>query len=174
MTPDTRRILRERAQALARVPEREEDATDFLQVVEFLLADEHYALELTFLREVHPLEDLTTLPCTPSFVAGMVNVRGQILTVLDLKEFFDLPRKGLTDLSHVIIVRQGDMELGLLADAVLGVRPLPRHEIQTALPTLTGLRAEYLRGVTPQPLVILDVGAILSDPKIIVDEEVEP
>ncbi|MBV9851175.1 MAG: purine-binding chemotaxis protein CheW [Armatimonadetes bacterium] len=171
---DKKEILRARAQALASEPERRENAEETLQVIEFLLAHENYAIESGVIREVYALKDLTPLPCTPPFVVGMVNVRGQILTVIDIKEFFGLPRKGLTDLNKVIIVRAGNMELGFLADAVLGVRSVPLADIQPSLPTLTGVRAEYLRGVTPERLIILDVSAILSDPKIIVDEDVEP
>ncbi len=174
MTSDKSELLRERARVLAREPEREENPDEFLPVVEFLLADEHYAVELVHISEVCPLKDITPLPCTPPFVAGMVNVRGRILTLLDIKEFFDLPRRGLTDRNNVIILRGGGLELGLLVDGVIGMRSLPLREIQPSLPTLTGIRAEYLRGVTPQPLVILDAAAVLADPKIVVDEEVGP
>ncbi len=166
-------ILKARAKALAREPEREAATEEFLEVVEFLLAHEKYAVESVHIREVYPLKDLTPLPCTPPFVLGIVNVRGQILTVIDIKKFFDLPEKGLTDLNKVIIVRAGDMEFGILADAILSVRSLPLAEIQPPPPTLTGIRAEYLRGVTSERVVILDVARILADEKIVVREEVE-
>lgn len=166
-------VLRARAKALARETEPEAIA-EHLAVIEFLLAYERYAIESVAVREVVPLRDLTPLPCTPPFVLGIVNVRGQILPVLDLKRFFDLPQKGLTDLNKVIIVRSGEMELGFLADAVLGVRSLPLGDIQSSLAALTGIRAEYLRGVTPEGLIVLDVATILSDRRILVDEEVEP
>jgi purine-binding chemotaxis protein CheW len=64
------------------------------------------------------------------------------------------------------------MELGILADAILGVRSLALEELQPALPTLTGIRAEYLKGITKQPLVVLDVEKILSDEKILVNDGV--
>ena len=100
-------------------------------------------------------------------------MRGRILPVLDLKRFFDLPEKGLTDLHRIILIRGHDLELGLLADVIVGVRSVSLDSLQPSLPTLTGIRAEYLRGVTPDRLVVLDVAHILADPKIIVDEEVE-
>ena len=119
------------------------------------------------------MKELTPLPGTPPFVLGLINVRGQILSVIDIKKFFQLPEKGLTDLNKVIIVHTDKMELGILADAILGVRSIPLQEIQTSLPTLTGIRADFLRGVTKEPLVVLDGEKILSDRKIIVHEEVE-
>jgi purine-binding chemotaxis protein CheW len=65
------------------------------------------------------------------------------------------------------------MEFGILADAVLGVRFIPRGEMQSSLPTLTGIRADYLRGLTKEPLIVLDGEKILSDKNIIVHEEME-
>jgi purine-binding chemotaxis protein CheW len=64
------------------------------------------------------------------------------------------------------------MELGILADAVLGVRTIGRNEFRTSLPTLTGIRAEYLKGITKDPLVVLDVATILSDERIVVNDGV--
>ena len=171
--PEARQILRARAQALARPPERAAVAAASLELLEFRLARESYALETRYVREVYPLKNLTPLPCTPPFVLGIVNVRGRILPVLDLKKFFELPEQGLTDLNRIILVRGNDLELGLLADVIAGVRTIPVDSLQPSLPTLTGIRAEYLKGVTAARLVVLDLDRILADPKIIVQEEVE-
>ena len=171
--PNARQILRARAQALARPPERAAVAAASLELLEFRLANECYALETRYVREVYPLKNLTPLPCTPPFVLGIVNVRGRILPVLDLKKFFELPEEGLTDLHRIILVQGHDLELGLLADVIAGVRTIPVDSLQPSLPTLTGIRAEYLKGVTAERLVVLDLDRILTDPKIIVHEEVE-
>jgi purine-binding chemotaxis protein CheW len=170
---DAKQILRARAQALARAPERPQAAGASLELLEFRLAQERYALENRYVAEVCPLKELTPLPCTPPFVLGIVNVRGRILPVLDLKKFFDLPEKGLTDLHRIILVRGDDFELGLLADVIVGVRSIPADSLQSSLPTLTGIRSDYLKGVTAERLVVLDMARILADPKIIVREEVE-
>lgn len=166
------RILRERAQALARPVETARVAETSLELLEFRLAQERYALETRYAREVYPLKNLTPLPCTPAFILGVVNVRGRVLPVYDIKKFFDLPEEGLTDLHRVILVHSGELELGLLADVIVGVRTVPADSLQPSLPTLTGIRADYLKGVTAERLVVLDLQRILSDPKIIVDEEV--
>ena len=168
---DKRKILRERAQALARPAAKEISAQEQIEVVEFLLAHERYAIESDYVREVYPLKELTPLPCTPPFVLGVINVRGQILSVIDIKKFFDLPEKGLTDLNKVIIVQSGNMQFGILADVILGIRQIAHHDMQPSLPTLTGIRGEYLRGVTKDRLIALDAGKILSDKNIVVYEE---
>jgi purine-binding chemotaxis protein CheW len=165
-------ILKARALELARPLASAQAAGPAIEVVEFRLAQERYAIDRAYVREVHPLRDLTPLPCTPPFVPGIINIRGQILPVLDIRKFFDLPDSGITDVHVVIIVRGNDVEFGILADAITGVRSIPLHTIQPSLPTLTGIRAAYLKGVSDEHVVILDVPAILADPKIVVDEEV--
>src|SRR5882672_3736750 len=169
---ETDRILRARARALAQPPPSAAPST-MLELLEFRLASERYALETRHVQNVHPLRELTPLPCTPPFLLGIVNVRGRILPVLDLKKFFDLPEKGLNDLHRIILVRGNDLELGLLADVIVGVRSIPADSLQPSLPTLTGVRGDYLKGVTAERLVVLDLARILADPKIIVHEEVE-
>src|SRR5882724_5694282 len=166
------RILRTRARALARKPPRASAEGAMLELLEFRLASERYAVESRLVQEVHPLRDLTPLPCTPPFVLGIVNVRGRILPVLDLKKFFDLPEHGLTDLHRIILVQENDLEFGLLADVIVGVRSVAADSLQPSLPTLTGIRAEYLKGIGEERLVVLEMERILADPKIIVHQEV--
>jgi len=166
-------VLRERARALARVPAPATAASAVLEVVEFSLGQENYAIEGCYVREVSPLKDLTPLPCTPPFIRGIVNVRGRILPVLDLKRFLDLPDKGITDLHCIIFVRDHDLELGLLADAIGRVGSVPVDGLASSLPTLTGIYERYMKGVTAERLIVLDIERILRDPKLIVHEEVE-
>jgi purine-binding chemotaxis protein CheW len=165
-------ILKSRAKALARPPVRAREADEFLEVVEFRLAKERYAIEHAFVREVVLLKELTPLPCTPAFVRGIVNVRGQIVPVINMKKFFDLPDAGITDVHMLLIVHSAGIELGIEADAVVGVRAIPLSSVQPSLPTLCGIRAEYLRGVSDDNVVVLDAAKILADPKIIVDQEI--
>jgi len=170
---DIAAILRARAQILARPPPSHDSASTALEVIEFALAHERYALETSCVTAVHALEALTPLPGTPPFIAGIVNVRGRIIAVLDIRKFFDLPEAGITDAHQIMLVRSGDMEFAILADLVIGARSIPSESIQSSLPTLTGVRGEYLKGVTAERLVILDAGRIAADPRIIVQDEVE-
>lgn len=162
-------ILKARAKILAREPQHlDYQAHEQLEVIEFVLSYERYALDVSYVREVHPLKEITALPGTPAFIAGIVNVRGQIVSVVNLKRLFELPDKGLTDLNKVIILKNGPMEFGLLVDAMVGVHRLPLRDIQPPLPTFTGARAGYVQGVTAQRVSVLDARKILSDPAIVV------
>lgn len=171
--PATEQLLRERAVLLARRPEVAATAGDTLELLEFRLANERYAIETRHVSEVHALRDLTPLPGTPAFVRGIVNLRGRILPVFDLKKFFDLPEQGLTDLHRIIVVHGHDLELGLLADVVVSVRLLAADALSPPLPTLSAIAAEYLKGVSEQRLVVLDLERILADPRIVVNDEVD-
>lgn len=166
-------ILRKRAMALARNVEQDQGAGASLEVLEFLLTYETYAIEMCWVNETYPLKELTPLPCTPPFVAGIINVRGRIVSVIDIRTFFDLPEKGLTELNKVIIVHQGEMEFGILVDEILGTRSISLMEVQPPLPTMTGIREEYLKGITRDRTAILDGGRLLSDRSLIVHEEME-
>jgi purine-binding chemotaxis protein CheW len=169
---DKSKIMRERAKKLAARSKTEEAGEEKLEIVEFVLSGEIYGIESVHIREAYPLKNFTPIPCTPAFVLGVINVRGQVLSIVDIGRFFDLPRKGITDLNKVIVLGSGDLEFGILADEVLGVSLIPLKDIQESLPTLTGIRAEYLKGVTNDRVTVLDAGKILLDKNLIVHQEV--
>jgi purine-binding chemotaxis protein CheW len=170
---DKKLILRQRAQTLSKESGPTPEAGEFIELVTFLLAGEKYGIESRYVNEVYSLKELTPVPCTPTFVLGITNVRGKILSVIDIKEFFDLLPKGLSELDEVVIVGFNQVEVGIRADAILGMQPIAAAKIQAGLPTLTGIREKYLKGVTPDRLIILDVPKLLTDADIIVSEEVE-
>jgi purine-binding chemotaxis protein CheW len=164
-----RRILEARARAAA-APAAVPDGAEHLEVLGFSLGAETYGVEIRHVREVCQLKALTVVPCTPPFVAGVMNLHGRIIAIIDLRKLFDLPARGLTELSQVIVLAGGDDALGLLADSVDGVRPVPTAALQEGLPTLTGIRGTFLRGITGELLAILDGGRLLRDAALKVNE----
>lgn len=174
LTPEEEKaVLKARAGALALEPGREDASAGRLEILEFLLAYETYGIELCWVRETVHLKELTPVPGTPPFVLGLVNVRGRIVSVIDIKKFFDLPEKGLTDLNKVIIIQDGGMEFGILADAVSGFRSIGQEELRPSLPTLTGIREEYLKGVAGDRTVVLDGKKLLGDSGMIICDTTE-
>lgn len=170
---DSATILRDRARALAGPGQDTALAGPSLELLEFRLAQECYALETRHVDEVVAFKHLTTLPGTPPFLLGIVDVRGRVVPVMDIRRLFDLPDHGLTDLHRIILVRGRALEVGVLADAVTGLRHFPLAGLQTSLPTLAGIRSDYLMGVVDSRVAILDMDAILTDPRIIVNEGAE-
>lgn len=165
-------ILKERAKTLAKPLEQEEFKGDYLEILVFKLASERYGIETEFAREVYPLKDYTYLPCAPPFIFGLINVRRKILTIIDLKVLFSMPSSSNEE-SKIVILKQGDHEFGILSDGFEGIQRILVNKIQPTLPTLTGIRAELLKGVTLEGIVILDGKKLLSSKQIIVDQMVE-
>jgi len=169
-----REILRSRAQALSVEPAAATPAGSGIEVVEFVLAQEHYAIEAGLVRELIPLQDLTGVPCTPAFVAGIINAHGRILTVIDPKKLFGLPESDLTDLNKVIILEHAGLEFGILADQIVGANWLRLAEITEPLPAAPAARGDFTQGVTAQGVIVIDARKLLSDPSLVVDDEVSP
>ncbi len=186
-------ILKERAKEMARRPLQIKEEVPELEIVEFRMAHEIYGFESRFIREVYPLKDVCPIPCTPAYVLGLMNVRGRLISLLDLKKFFGLSIQELDNHNQAIILHNeplqhdslqdhslkrintgGDViEIGILADALLGVYPVALESLQPALPTLTGLRQEFLLGITTERVIVLDAEKLLSSRDIVVYEEVE-
>jgi len=159
---EVRRILEARARAAA-IPPAVPDESERLEVLVFSLGQESYAVEARYVTEVCALRSLTPVPCTPAFIAGVMNLRGRILAILDLRKFFELPPRGLTQLNRIIVLGDGDNELGLLADAIVGVQQVPLASLQEGLPTLGGIRERFIRGVNANMLAVLDGARLLTD-----------
>ncbi|HLD68984.1 MAG TPA: chemotaxis protein CheW [Pseudomonas sp.] len=155
---------REWARAL---PVEQPDA--WLEVLSFDLGQERYAIETCHVAEVLPLSHFTPLPNTPPYVLGIVNVRGRVVSVLDLRVLFELPISGLSDKNFLVVLQSPEMEFGLLIDRVQGIQPLERDTLQSGLANLTGVRAHYLLGVTTQQCTVLDGTRLLGDPSLRVE-----
>jgi len=166
-------ILNERARALATETTQGNTQEETMRIVEFSLAQERYAVEAIFVRGVHQARHVTPIPCTPSFVLGVINVHGRILSVIDLRNFFDLPQAA-TPKETVVVLRTEKLELGVAVDSVLGSLLLPMKSLKTTSLGRSGIRREYLRGMAEEQIVVLDVERILSDKRMIVGgDEVE-
>ena len=137
-----------------------------IELLSFTLGEELYAIETVHVGAVLPLPHFTPLPGTPPFVLGIVNVRGHIVSVLDLRVFFELPIEGLSDKNYLVVLRSQDMEFGLLADRIRGIEQIPRDSLQAGLANLTGIRANYLLGVTAEQTTVLDGTRLLGDPNL--------
>ena len=164
-------VLKARAEILAKEVSDKRAEAEFINIVEFIVAGESYGIELKFTREIYPLKKITPLPATPAFIAGIVNVRGEIVSVVDIKKFFNLPATETIAQPHLIILEDADMTFGLLADRIIGMDRLDKTLLQVALPTLTGIREEYLMGVARGRMALLDGGRLLGDRKMHIDKK---
>lgn len=159
-----------------------------LDLLVFLLNGERYGLEVAHVREIYPLEQLTPVPRTPNFVAGVFSARGRLISVIDLRAFLALPPSGLglpilssTSLpelqgsgrasqTKIVVVATADLEIGLLADEVADVLTIFKDELEPMLTTQLGGHAEFAQGIAPGMLLVLNLNNLLSDKRLIVHE----
>jgi len=162
-------VLTERARLLAREDTHEEEGESVV-LVKFVLAEEQYGIDGRFVMEVAPLREITPLPHTPDFVIGIINVRGKIISVFDIKRFLNLPLKGITDLNKLILIASGQNELGILADFISGVRQVKTTDILPLPVTQSDPGSAFLSGVTADGLIILNAQKLLMDRRIALDD----
>jgi purine-binding chemotaxis protein CheW len=161
-------ILKQRAKHLAQ--SQPPEIKPLLLVTVFTLGKESYAVGLDFLQEVFPLHSLTPIPGLPSYIAGIINLRGNIYSVINLKSLFDLPDPETNTNSYVIILADQTMEFGILADKIEDIRSIPVTEIQSTLPSLQDPLRRYFKGVTSTGLIILEAESLLQDETLIFKE----
>jgi purine-binding chemotaxis protein CheW len=163
-------ILETRRRAL--LSSTETQAGETMQVVVFSLANETYGIATEFAKEVQPLRDVTPVPCTPDFCIGVINIRGSIYPVIDIRGFFGVPKKEITASTKVILVEAAGLEVGILADDVSGAASVPISEIKPPLAAQSAAKEEYILGVTQKMLIILNLEMLLRDDRIIIRQEV--
>jgi purine-binding chemotaxis protein CheW len=146
--------LMDRARQLAELP-RPADDTRTIEVLVCRLGIEEYAVELRLLHGVYAAIGLTPVPCTPPFVAGLLNLRGEILTVLDLAAALGLTG---SDQREVLLAETQRVRVGLLVGEVLGVRRIALDSLDRAL-----AGSDYARGIADARTVLLDLEALLAD-----------
>ncbi len=117
-----------------------------LQLIVFRLTGEWYGVAITKVKEVIKAGKITYLPSCPEHIAGIVNLRGYILSVTDLKPILGLPHEELTEKTRIIAVEAGFFETGFLVDEVVESIEVPLSKIEPPLLTLPAETAKYLEG----------------------------
>jgi purine-binding chemotaxis protein CheW len=164
-------VLRARAALLA-APLANQDREAAFDVIVFRICNEHYGIESGFMREVCAANDLTMIPCAPAWLAGIINLRGRIIAVLDLARLFNLPDAKVETRKLAVIVGDHKFECGILAHELAGQRTVFKDEIQaTAHRAALEAPPKWLKSITVDRLIILDYEKIRGDKSIIVNAE---
>ncbi len=126
--------------------EREELKEKTIQLIVFRLAREWYGVDISKVKEVVKVGKITYLPSSPEHIAGIVSLRGNILSVTDLKTIFTLPYEGVTEKTRIIAIKTGMLETGLLVDEVVESIEIPVSKIEPPLLTLPADGGKYVEG----------------------------
>ncbi|MHC4250281.1 MAG: chemotaxis protein CheW [Planctomycetota bacterium] len=136
-----------------------------VQVVTFTLGREEYAIDILQVQEIVMMTEITRMPRAPKFIEGIVNLRGQMIPIIDMRKRFDLAEAEHDSETRIIIVEIAGELVGMVVDGVREVIRLPDSAISPPPPMIQGISAEYLNGIGQigeRLLIMLDLGKILS------------
>ncbi len=139
----------------------------------FKLADEDYGISLLKVREIIGMMPITSVPRTPEFVKGVINLRGKVIPVTDLRLRFAMPENDYTDRTCIIVVevsgQESTVQMGIVVDAVTEVLPVQDHEIEPAPEFGTDVDTRYILGMANMEgavKILLDIDRVLTDAEI--------
>lgn len=139
----------------------QQEQEEVYQLLTFDLGAERYGIDVTAVTRVRGISKLTRVPGAPAFYRGVVNVRGQIITVLDLRILLSLGLDTTEVPPELVVVKHNNLEIAILADHVSDVERIPVDVIEP-------VEMKYARGVTLGRLVVLDIEQLLSDERLFV------
>lgn len=176
-TPEERAIFRSRAENLM-LPSARQDFTGLIPLAVVGLNGEYFGIDLEIVREFTDIRKITPIPCTPPHIVGNMNLRGEILTLIDLRGVLNLPLmppNGIEATSKAMVLHVEDIVAGVVVDHVYDVTYLNPKEI-TPIPTAVhSSNDEFLRGTAPyrdKMMTLLDIPKIFAKGDLIVNEEV--
>lgn len=148
-----------------------------IKVIVFKLGEEEYGIEVDKVQTIERMIPITRVPKTYSFVKGVINLRGVVIPVIDLRGRFGLPEAEFTDQSRIIIVAANEMEVGFIVDSANDVIDLNSDTIDSPPDVVGGVKAKYLQGVArisdDRLLVMLNLSEVLNRSEIIQLESLE-
>jgi purine-binding chemotaxis protein CheW len=143
------------------------EVTDLvLQWVTFKLQEETYGINVMQVQEVLRYTDIAPVPGAPDYVMGIINLRGNVVTVIDTRARFGLPPSEVTDNSRIVIIESERQVIGIMVDSVAEVVYLKQSEIDTAPNVGTDESAKFIQGVSNRDgevLILVDLNKLLSD-----------
>src|SRR5579875_1688869 len=136
-----------------------------VQVVSFKLGSEEYGVEIAQVQEINRMVAVTHVPRAPQFMEGVINLRGQLIPIIDLRARFGMPREEHTKNTRIVVTEIGTKRVGMVVDSVSEVLRLALDQIEPAPEMITGVDTEYIRGVgkiEDRLIILLDLAKIIS------------
>lgn len=136
-----------------------------IQLVVFHVRDEEFGVPIEEIQEIIKVNNITPIPDTPAFIKGIINVRGDIVTTIDMKVRFGIRGKKLSNSRHILITKQSESLFGLMVDEVTEVLRINENEIKPPPAMIVEIEKEYVKGIVvyeERLLIILDLSKVLS------------
>jgi purine-binding chemotaxis protein CheW len=138
---------------------------DSIQVVSFKLGSEEYGVDIGQVQEINRMVAVTHVPRAPQFMEGVINLRGQLIPIIDLRTRFGMDRAEHTKSTRIVVTEIGTKRIGMVVDSVSEVLRLPLEQIEEAPEMISGADTEYIRGVgklDERLIILLDLGKIVT------------
>ncbi|AOY78425.1 chemotaxis protein CheW [Clostridium formicaceticum] len=135
------------------------------QYVVFQLDEEYYGIAIHLVETIEKVSEITRLPNAPYYVKGVINLRGEVIPVVDLRKRFKMEEKPLTEESRIIILSLDEMIVGILVDSSSEVITMEKEDIENANNIISAFEDDYIKGigkVEGRIIVILDILKILK------------
>ena len=152
------------------VIQQKEDATDLLQLVSFRIGNEEFAVDILNVREIIKMIGITKVPNAPAHVEGVINLRGKIIPVVDLRTRLNMEKKEITFETRIIVVDVEGKTIGFIVDAVKEVLRIPASVTEAPPQIVSGIDSDFIKSVgklEDRLLILIDLD------KILVNEESE-
>lgn len=152
---------------------REAVDAKIVELVAFNLDDENYAIEIKYIQEIIRMQEITDVPHSETFILGVINLRGQVIPVIDLKKKFNLGNFADSGTTRVIVVETDLFVVGMVVDSVSEVLRLDRDNIEPPSPVIASIETDYIRGVGKvdgKMVVILELEKVLGKSSTVADE----
>jgi purine-binding chemotaxis protein CheW len=136
-----------------------------LQVVSFKLGAEEYGVDIDQVQEINRMVSVTHVPRAPQFMEGVINLRGQLIPIIDLRTRFGMPRAEHTKNTRIVVTEIAGKRVGMVVDSVSEVLRVPTGQIEDAPEMLSGVDTEYIRGVgkvEDRLIILLDLARVIS------------
>jgi len=137
-----------------------------LQLVSFRLGDEEYGVDILKVQEINRMITISRIPKAPDYVEGIINLRGKVIPIINLRKRFDLPPKEKDKKTRIIVVNIEGKILGVIVDAVSEVLRIQSNTVEPPPPVATGKGAVYIKGVGKigdKLLILLDLGRLFGE-----------
>lgn len=147
------------------IKDSDSKSTNLLQLVGFQLDDEEYGIDILKVQEINRITEITKIPQSPDFVEGVINLRGNVIPIIDLRKRFNMPEKAYDKQTRIVVGEIGDRTVGFIVDAVSEVIRLPEDTIEPPPNITSDDRTDYILGVgklEDRLLMLLDIDKILS------------
>lgn len=137
-----------------------------LQAVVFMLNRAYYGVPILQVQEIVKMTEITELPNTPDFVQGIVNLRGKIIPIIDMRKRFGLPEETMDENWKILILKEEDVLFGVMVDQISEVEKVPATLIEKPPKIVAGVNGKFINGIAKTEnrlLILLDIAKILSD-----------